>query len=273
MSLFICPVCGEKLEKNDKTYFCRNNHCYDIAKAKYVNLLMSQTSKEKRHGDDKLMIQARKNFLEKGYYNILLKEILSVTEKFLYNGCAIADIGCGEGWYTDNIYNFAKSKVSDVKMAGIDISKAAAAALAKRNSSIEAAAASAKAVPIGSGSCDICLSVFAPYDISEIKRILKNGGHFIRVYPLEDHLLGLKKIIYDNVYENKLTEKNFDGFEKIAKKEIKNMLRLENNEDIINLFMMTPYYYKTSRADQEKIRGLTSLDTEIEFGIDVYRSI
>ncbi len=271
MSLFICPVCGEKLEKNDKTYFCRNNHCYDIAKAKYVNLLMSRTSKEKRHGDDKLMIQARKNFLEKGYYNILLKEILSVTENILHDGCTIVDIGCGEGWYTDNIYKFAVSKVSDVKMAGIDISKTAAAALAKRNSSIESAAASAKAVPIGNEVCDICLSVFAPCDISEIERITRKNGYFIRVYPLEDHLLGLKRSIYDSVYENKPKEIVSDGFEKTAKKEIRSMLHIDSSEDIINLFMMTPYYYKTSRADQEKIRGLSELDTEIAFGIDVYR--
>jgi 23S rRNA (guanine745-N1)-methyltransferase len=36
---------------------------------------------------------------------------------------------------------------------------------------------------------------------------------------------------------------------------------------------MTPYYYKTGAKDQEKLKALAALDTEIEFGIDVYRKI
>ena len=35
--------------------------------------------------------------------------------------------------------------------------------------------------------------------------------------------------------------------------------------------MMTPYYYKTSRIDQEKVMKIEKLSTEIEFGIDLYR--
>ena len=33
-------------------------------------------------------------------------------------------------------------------------------------------------------------------------------------------------------------------------------IALDNNEDIRNLFKMTPYYYKTGKADQEKLNNL-----------------
>ena len=37
------------------------------------------------------------------------------------------------------------------------------------------------------------------------------------------------------------------------------------------LFMMTPYYYKTSRADQEKLEKLDTLSTNLDFGVFVMR--
>ena len=109
--------------------------------------------------------------------------------------------------------------------------------------------------------------------IREIKRILKTGGHFFRIYPFEDHLLSLKKIIYENVYLNKVKYDIPDGFELAERKEVRDILRINDKNDILNLFMMTPYYYKTSRTDQEKISSLTHLETEIEFGIDIYKKL
>lgn len=37
----ICPVCKEKLVRENKTYKCINNHCFDMAKQGYLNLLLS----------------------------------------------------------------------------------------------------------------------------------------------------------------------------------------------------------------------------------------
>ena len=49
------------------------------------------------------------------------------------------------------------------------------------------------------------------------------------------------------------------------------MVRLESGEDIQNLFMMTPYYYKTGKSDQEKLAALSYLETEADFAICVLR--
>lgn len=273
LSYFICPVCNCELSLNGKTYQCINHHCYDKAKSGYVNLFLSQAKKEKVHGDDKAMLLARRNFLDKGYYKPLLDKILDIIKRFQKNNGVILDAGCGEGWYTDHICQELKRQNLHATVIGIDISKSAVDLLAKRNKEIEAAVASAYNVPIISDSCDIILSVFAPFSAEEIHRILKRGAVFIRVYPLEKHLFSLKKLIYEDVILNRLTDEKLEGLELIESHTVKDMIHLESNSDILNLFMMTPYYYKTGKSDQEKISGIARLSTEIEFGIDVYQRL
>ena len=38
----------------------------------------------------------------------------------------------------------------------------------------------------------------------------------------------------------------------------------------MNLFAMTPYYYRTSREDAEKLKADSPITTEVEFDIDIY---
>ena len=38
-SLFICPLCGEKLTRRENSYFCPNGHCHDVAREGYTYLL------------------------------------------------------------------------------------------------------------------------------------------------------------------------------------------------------------------------------------------
>ena len=63
-----CPVCGGVLHREERSLRCDAGHCYDLARQGYVNLLRSNQSKSKRHGDDKRMVAARTTFLDAGYY-------------------------------------------------------------------------------------------------------------------------------------------------------------------------------------------------------------
>ena len=65
--MFICPVCKNELNKTGKSFICSNGHCFDMAKSGYVNLLLKSTGGN--HGDNKLMVSARRDFLDKGYYD------------------------------------------------------------------------------------------------------------------------------------------------------------------------------------------------------------
>jgi len=112
-SMFICPVCKSRLFKLQNQFKCLKGHSFDISKEGYVNLLMSN-AQGKRHGDDKLMVKARKSFLDKGYYSFLRDKI----NEIIGSGNTVLDSGCGEGYYTELF-----SENNDV--LGIDISKEA----------------------------------------------------------------------------------------------------------------------------------------------------
>lgn len=271
MSYFICPICGKDLNTNEKTLICQNGHSFDRAKSGYVNLLLSQQPKVKRHGDDKLMVRSRRDFLNKGYYNPLLDMILKTVKKHAGKGSRILDAGCGECWYTAAVYEALTGKGLKPEMLAIDISKDALAEGAKRNGEIELAVASAFHLPVKADSCDIILSFFAPFCPEEFSRVLKDDGVIIRAIPLEKHLYGLKAAVYDTVYENAVENLDFEGFQIVDRQEIRETIHLKSHEDILNVFSMTPYYYKTGAKDQGKLSQMFELDTQIEFGILTYR--
>lgn len=270
MEKFICPVCRGQLKQANKLLVCGKNHSYDLSKYGYVNLMLSQKSSKKRHGDDKLMLRSRHDFLEKGFYKPLLDALISeILANAKGEPMTILDVGCGEGYYTANIHNSVEN--SDVY--GIDISKEALVFAAKRDSGLSLAVASCTELPLADKNCDVVLNIFSPTNAKEYARVLKDNGLLIKAIPLENHLFALKQSIYDRPYKNKLDSNELDGFETADYKEIKYTLKLESNDDIISLFKMTPYYYKTSRDDQTKLQKLEKLETEAEFGVIVYRRL
>ena len=50
-SLFVCPLCGEKLTRRENSYFCPNGHCHDVAREGYTYLLPVNRKHSKAPGD------------------------------------------------------------------------------------------------------------------------------------------------------------------------------------------------------------------------------
>lgn len=256
-TVFRCPVCKERLICNEKNYICKNGHNFDRAKQGYVNLLMS--NKQGGHGDDRLMVESREAFLEKGYYAPMRDAVCEVIGK----GNVLLDAGCGEGYYTSL---FAEN--NDV--FGIDVSKEALKKAARKCKSSEFAVASIYDMPVADGSLDVIVNIFAPDSQAEYLRTLKKGGRLITVTPMESHLYSLKKAVYDNPYKNPYVDPCKDGFEIISSKEIKYTADIESTNDVKCLFSMTPYYYNTSEKDRQKLDKIDRLKTEVEFLILEY---
>ena len=115
------------------------------------------------------------------------------------------------------------------------------------------------------------MNLFAPLCAAEIFRVLKPGGVFLLGVPDRRHLWQLKQAVYEEPYENELKAPFLPGFSLLEDYPVKDWLLLDNNEDIQNLFQMTPYYYKTSRRDQERLERLEALKTQVQFRIFIYR--
>lgn len=271
MSGFICPVCKEPLDDCGTSYKCENNHCFDKSKFGYVNLLRSNQSSAKRHGDDRMMVRARRDFLDREYYSFLKDKLCEICGRVLPEKSLILDAGCGECYYLSAVEKALAESEKTAKVFGVDISKDALEFASKRRSGVTTAVASVFNMPFADETFDSVLNVFSPEAFEEFRRLLKKGGFLIRVIPLEKHLLELKEFIYETAYLNEVAEKEIDGFELVEEIELVEKLDISTNEDINNLFKMTPYYYKTGRDDQLKIQSVESLNLTAQFCIRVYR--
>ena len=269
MNDFICPVCGGALLKNEKTYACGKGHSFDIAKSGYVNLLPS-SGKGKRHGDDKLMVRARTALFSRGHYDNLSDLIADFADEYSAKGVRVLDAGCGEGKYSCDVLDRLRRAGKEPVVIGVDISKDALIQAARRSKELRLAAASSAALPLPDGSIGLILNIFSPFMGGEFRRVLCPGGKLIRAYPLARHLWELKELIYDKPYENPVTDMEEEGFRIVDRREIRYPIHLSGSEEIMALFQMTPYYYKTGAADQAKARQAQALDTWLEFGVVVY---
>lgn len=273
MGIFNCPVCGEILEISGKSYVCSKRHSFDIARSGYVNLLISKHTGKAVHGDNKLMVQARRDFLEKGYYSPLSEALSAKVSELAENGSVILDAGCGEGYYTAAVRDKLDKSEIAAEVYGIDVSKIAVEAASKRRKQILFAAASVFHIPVADESCDILMTLFAPYCGEEYYRVLKKGGYMVMAIPGEEHLWQLKEAIYDTPYKNEVKPYGLEGFEHMDVQHISCSIALDSQEDIQSLFSMTPYYYKTGRKEQERLAALNSLETQVDFQLLTYRRI
>ena len=263
-----CPVCSSSLYMSEdaKSAFCTGarRHCFDFSKDGYLSFPGNGG------GDSKSAVDARRSFLLKGYYAPAAEAVVSAVEKYIGRDASLIDAGCGEGYYTSML----AEKVG--MTLGFDLSKfacGAAAKLARREgkSNLLYSTASVFELPVNDSSVDAVVNIFAPCAEDEYSRVLKDGGYLIVVGAGKDHLMGLKRAIYDDVYENgqraDLPEKLMHVEKIISKHEI----CVDGQADIEALFSMTPYYWRTSEADHDRLKSLDTLATEIEFEINVYR--
>lgn len=266
MKELACPVCSKELVLFEKIYRCESNHCFDLSKYGVLNLALSNKSSKKRHGDDKNMVIARKDFLDGGYYEAIRKSVCCLSKKYCNNAESFVDAGCGEGYYTE----FVANSISAEKVYGVDISKDALRYFKKRLPNSLPIIASIFKMPLKTDSVDFCLSMFAPDAFGEVRRILKKDGIFIKTKVLKNHLFELKEAVYDTPYYNDEFPDEAEGFEIIDSLTDDYKIRVVG-EDIKKLFLMTPYYYKTSEKDQKKLDKLRELTTTVSVKTLVYR--
>ncbi len=269
MGCFCCPVCSSPLSEEERLFRCDRGHCFDKARGGYVNLLCSQQSKRKRHGDDKRMLLSRRAFLDSGAYKLLCDALCETVRREIGENGLVLDAGCGEGYYTAAL----QAACPSMSLLGIDISKDAVHMTASRVKSAKLAVGSLFSLPIADGVCDGIVSVFAPCADAEFSRVLKRGGVLIRVIPTEQHLFGLKEAIYREARPNKPEKTEVAGFAVRHRQEIGWTLRLDNADAIRHLFEMTPYFYKTGQEDQQRLLSRDSLETQVAFAIVTYEKL
>lgn len=269
MSLLSCAICQNPLHLEGRSYRCCNNHCFDVAKEGYVNLLPVQHKKSKQPGDSKPMLLSRRRFLEAGYYQTLQQQITDLFRRIKPQSAL--DLGCGEGYYSHGVHQAQLG----ISWSAIDIAKAAVQMTAKRKYADYVVVASAYELPFASNSFDAVLCVFSPIDGEALRRVCKPNAQVILVEPAARHLSGLAAQVYDevNTHEgNKRGTQSLHGFELVEQQHVSETIEVAN-EYVADLLQMTPYYWQCSEAKQQAVANLPSLTTEIDFQISLYAMV
>ena len=273
-TIWMCPVCGKMLfGSNSLSLQCENHHNFDRAKRGAVYLLPPNRKNAGNSGDNPEMVRARRQFLQKGYYSHLLETICMALDAYFPMNGTLLDAGCGEGYYTKGMRIYLENRGISANFYGVDISKTASNYASRADSLIKYAVASVFHLPVLPESCDMVVSIFAPYCGEEFQRVLKQDGFFMMAIPSAKHLWELKQAIYDNPYENEVKDYSLDGFQFVKKYECQKHIFLDNHDDIQALFEMTPYAYRTSPKEKERLFSLDSLVTETAFEVLVYQKL
>jgi 23S rRNA (guanine745-N1)-methyltransferase len=256
-TLLRCPACHKQLYLNEKSYSCGKHH-FDIAKEGYVNLCIPPIK-----GDDLNLVQARESFFHHNPYEPLMRAILP----WISSQDTVLDMGCGIGSYLQ----YLKTNLPSLTTIGFDGSKHAIKKAAKSDKTGQYVVGNINACPIIDHEIDVVLSVFAPFQINEVKRVLKPKGLFINVEPGENHLLELKSVLYPTLRVNNVTEPLTSSFNLVHEETIDFTLNCDQPL-LMSLFHMTPYAYTTSKDAQERLTSLTHLNVLASFVLRIYKT-
>lgn len=265
MNILQCPVCGSALKADNRVLRCEQNHCFDIAKEGYVNLLISGRAGDSR-GDNKEMAKSRRDFLNKGYYAPLAQAAAEAAAQYTSEGDAVLDICCGEGYYTDYL-----AERLPREYYGFDLSKNMVRLAAKRRCGATFFVANIASIPVQSGSVKLAFHLFAPFHVQEFGRVLAADGVLVTAIPGERHLYGMKQVLYDTPYFNDEKPPQTEGLALFDSVRVRKTIALTSPEDINALFQMTPYYYHTPSQGMAHLQALPSLETEIDFVLLFYQ--
>lgn len=261
-----CPVCEEFLYRISRTWSCNNRHSFDCAKQGYVNLLLANQKNSKAPGDNIDMVVARRAFLSEGHYLPLANRLAEMSLSHIRSNASenkanVFDAGCGEGYYLQHIVKACQRASMTVDAGGVDISKPAIQAAARRYKSIEFAVASSYTLPLMPDSQDLVIQVFAPSNANEIARVLRGDGKWILVSPAAEHLSELKAMVYDTPSSHEVSTEVPVGFNLVERQNLSFSVSLGTPESRQNLLMMTPFYWTISADKKQKLLNELALVT------------
>ena len=261
----LCPICGEELNLTGKQYVCSRNHSFDVARQGYVNLLAVQQKHSLNPGDTREQVLSRREFLEAGFYAPIAEALIAEAKALGISG-QILDVGCGEGYYSSRL-----ADALEAPLTGLDISKEAVRVAAGKYKDATWLCATAAHIPVEEGSVSLLTSLFALTLPQEFARVLKEDGFYFQVLAAEDHLLGLKGIIYDQLnFKEKNTVPELPGFELVKSVPIRFSFTVEGQQ-IQNLFSMTPHVFRIGKEGAERLRKTEILTDTASCVLNIYR--
>ncbi|QEI11963.1 putative RNA methyltransferase [Cellvibrio japonicus] len=270
-SIFRCPICSLPLTEATTQAVCANQHQFDRAREGYLNLLPVQHKHSKEPGDAKVQLQARRHFLQAGYFDGMLSHLFSRIHELLSDsdGGRLLDIGCGEGHFS-----LAMAKEFPAcAIYGVDIAKSgvrmAARAAQVAGQAIRYAVASSYALPFEDASIDLVTRIYAPSKDEELRRVLNANGCLIVVVPGVNHLIGLRRRVYADIRDHK-PPPTPSGFEYLGHSDYQAGLTVPAGSDTAALLAMTPFSWRMGSILRQQLER-DGLEDRLHFELYSYR--
>lgn len=194
VDLLACPHCGSPLDPVDRTLLCERGHSFDVARHGYVSLLPGAS---KITGDSAEMIAARGQFLDGGHFDPLREAVASACATTAVAEPAVLEVGAGTGHYLATVLD----ALPGARGIGLDVSKPAARRLARAHPRVGAVVADIwTQLPVLDTAVSHVLSIFAPRNAAELRRVLRPDGVLVVLTPTDRHqhelvdLLGLVRV-------------------------------------------------------------------------------
>jgi len=220
------------------------------------------------------MVLARTDFLNAGIYEKVVTRIVDIIKQLTLNKTQfnLLDAGCGEGYYLNYIFTQLTNDNCRHSFIGLDISKQAIIGAAKRNKKITWVVGTNKTPPLCAESIDLILCVFGFYSFDGFKKILKHAGKVILVEPGANHLKELREIIYSEVNKSDSSDLSYAqemGFTLIDTQNINFKTKSINKEQIQQLLLMTPHFFRANKEGRERAAKIDSLNLTVDMVVRV----
>ena len=252
----------------EHVWSCENRHSFDVARQGHVNLLPVTRKHSLHPGDTREMVVARKRFLDGGYYSPIAQKLCALLSAYSPDFKAVLDAGCGEGYYLGEV----EKQFPAAELWGLDISKDAVRFASVRSKKARWITGTAAQLPFGAAQFDAVLSMFALTAEEEFRRVLKDSGVFLQVLAGEEHLIGLKSIIYPEILRReKFQEKEYEGFLLEHHEVLEFPVLVEDSAQLQNLLAMTPHFWRISEAGALRLRETESLADTAQVVFNIYR--
>jgi 23S rRNA (guanine745-N1)-methyltransferase len=188
-----CPKCGQAFTLNGTQLRCTGGHCYDLSSKGYVNLAPQHDQSREKY--DAALFDSRSRIFDGGFYAPLWAAIENLL-KTEYGDApfTLADIGCGEGYYT----RMATAAFPGCSAFGIDLSRDGIQRAARYRNACWLVG-DLKQLPLGEASVDVLLDVLTPSDYASFRRVLRPEGFLLKAIPGNDYLREIRALVRDNL--------------------------------------------------------------------------
>lgn len=233
------------------------------------------------------MVAARQAFLNSDFYRpisdtlnqLVVETMLQQNEHQTDHHNQVLDIGCGEGYYTQRLQQSLSDHLIPHTLYGLDISKDAVLAAAKRTrlsgekDSVEWLVASGIDMPLKPNSVDIATCLFTRLMPESYHAVLKENGYLICVTTGEEHLIELRRYLYDEIKPSFFApEKTLaEHFSLHSQHQVKYQNTLESQQQIQDLLLMTPHQWRARAENKEALTALDQLTVTVDAMISVFR--